>query len=219
MKRFVVIISSVFLIACIPGVTNCLAEENPEGVFWKWFVENEDMIYNLDETNRQQIHEVYLQLIKIDENITFFVDARGASEKRLFVLSANGCTEYFPVIERLYAQKPELSRVEIVKFVPRRPTLAPMTVNGIKIAPEDIGFLLDKTESGKARVIFWSSQFDVDFGDEIMWGLYNMTMQAIGEYDLATMIEKVGVEPVNVMAPDIYPMTMFQQKFDEMFKE
>lgn len=139
------------------------------------------------------------------------------SKRRVLVLTVFGREQNFPVIEKLYSQKPNLKKLDIIKYIPRGKAIEPLSIIGKYIQPEDICAWLMK-EDGKVSIIFGSSQFDMTYAKEYFNDLYNYVLEAIGEYDLTTKIKSVDIQPVNFMSPEVVPLNKFQEGFDNLFK-
>lgn len=198
---------------------NCLAKDNsPEEIFWNWVSKNEDFIYNIDETNQEQLLKIKEQISKVNESIGFLVEERNVNEKRVLVLTTFGKQESIQFVDKLYVQKPKLEKLDIIKYIPRGRLVQPLQIIGKYIEAEDIGAWLMKQKNGKAKIIFGSSKIDMTYAEEYLNDIYIYVLKEIGEYDLVTKIDSVDIQPVNFMSPEVVPLSKFQEGFDKIIK-
>ncbi len=217
LKSFLLVVTFLVSVLCLNDFS--LAQsETPEKTFWGWVKEHQDFLYNLDETNQDQLKQFDEQLNRVNENIAFLIDSKSNNSKRVIILTSFGKTQYFPVINKLYEQKPDLIRLDVVKYIPRGKQIGARRIIGPYIDPDDVCAWIMKNKNGKVSIIFGSSQFDMNYANELMQDLFNFTMEAIGEYDLATEIESVDIAPNNFLSPEVVPLTKLQERLDLLFK-
>lgn len=196
----------------------CFAEDkDPEDRFWNWVLENEDMIYDIDETKEDQLAILDEKISMVNEEIGFLIGKKNNEEKRPLVLTAYGNLHNFPVIDKLYAKKPDLKKLDIIKYIPRGGFIEPLYLLGEYIRVDDIGAWIMREDDGRISIVFCSSRFDMDYANLYLRDLYNYILAAIGEYDITTKINKVDIEPVNLMGPEVIPLYEFQEVFDRLF--
>jgi hypothetical protein len=219
MLKFRSLFGILLLLVFVSLSINCYAQEkSSETVFWEWVSQNENFIYNIDENNDDQMSKVFEQIKKVDEGIGVFIDIKPSNGKRNIFLTAYGNKQKFPIIEKLYKQKPDLKNLEINKYIPRGKLFEPLYIIGKYINPEDICAWLMKSEDGTVKIIFGSSQFDMNYANECLRDIYKYVMREIGEYDLATKIKGVDIQPVNFMSPEVVSLDKFREGFDNLFK-
>lgn len=96
-----------------------MASTNEER-FWNWFQSSEDRLYHIERDLGPLMAELFKELGKVNEFISFEFGPIGSDGRRDFVLSSDGASEYFSAVEALHAAAPELPRWTIVRFRQRK---------------------------------------------------------------------------------------------------
>lgn len=163
--------------------------------FWKWFEKNSDSIFNL-EKNQESIFDLLSQsLSKVNPDLKFEFGPI-ENNKREFVISAGGILGAFKDVESLYKSKPDLEKWIFIKFRPRRNPINSVTIGNITLSPEDIQFILFKSDNtDKTSLLLYIRNLNADNLIEMKNLGYLILDEAIGEYDTETFIGGIGFQP------------------------
>jgi hypothetical protein len=88
-----------------------------EQQFWKWFGNNSDRLFQLEEEYRDTIfRELSKQLHKVNKGLAFAFSNIRENGKREFVVSADGNKKLFPKVLKLVESAPSFGTWEVVAF-------------------------------------------------------------------------------------------------------
>lgn len=88
-----------------------------EQQFWKWFGNNSDRLFRLEEEYRDTIfRELSKQLHKVNKGLAFAFSNIRENGKREFVVSADGNKKLFPKVLKLVESAPSFGTWEVVAF-------------------------------------------------------------------------------------------------------
>ena len=116
--------------------------ESKETKFWKWFLDNESLLFNFEEDQENVFKKLNKELSRLNEDLTFEFGPKEENGTREFVISAGGVKKSFPSVERLYSAAPQLRLFKIIKFRPRRDVEGKMEFGGITVSSEDVTYQL-----------------------------------------------------------------------------
>lgn len=168
--------------------------------FWQWFNENEDQLFNikLDETGYvADEHMATIVLLgeacaKIHEDLSVEIENAGASGIRKLVISANGLTEVFPVVEEVVDRSRTPSRWEVVKYRQRQERINALSLKGHTLKPQDIRFAVARHKgTGQFGVYIFIPGFneaELDIWRHLGFIFLDL---ALGEFDVATKLTSV----------------------------
>lgn len=151
-----------------------------EESFWKWFGENERILFEF-ETDQERVFGLLAgELDKVHSDLTFEFGPKKEEGWREFVISAGGIKAAFPAVESLFSQAPKLDRWKFTKFRPRR---APMTIeiDGRSIVPEDVHFQMFRDGEKIGIMMFFDgyTESELNFFGNVGYLLLD---EALGEY-------------------------------------
>jgi len=187
-----------------------------EEVFWKWFIKNEQRLFEFD-TDRERIFgELSKELKKVHGDLTFeFGPVHDG--KREFVLSAGGIKSAFPSVESLYGKAPSLPRWVWVKYRPRRIPLNDLRFGGKEVKVDDVRYLLAKDGNKVGVVLFFDGYSEGEKKTFAQIG-YLFLDEALGEYAVET---EVGFIEFHGRDSDYFaqshPLKELPAHFDEHF--
>lgn len=180
---------SLFLIGIFTmGLFSSLCSKNKEQIFWNWFINNSEKIYNFEKNQEKIFDEIANELDKLNLDLTFEIGPV-ENNKRDFVISAGGIKSAFPAVEKLYDTRPNLNNWNIIKFRPRRMLDNSITYQNLTIKPEDIRYLFIKDDNPKkiGILLFIKGYKPSESSPYIQIG-YLFLDQIIGEYDVETHV-------------------------------
>jgi hypothetical protein len=175
-KLFLGVLFTMISFSSISGISK-------EMIFWKWFEQNQDKLFNFEQNQNEIFKELTIQLHKIDNNLTFEFGPK-INNKRDFVISADGIRKSFPSVEFLYNAKPELDKWNIIKFRPKREVVNELNYDNLKLKPEDVYYIIDK-DNDKIGLSFYIRNYDGN-DNRFLSCVFLFLDEAIGEYDVET---------------------------------
>jgi hypothetical protein len=172
--------ATLLILSCSPP------QDSRESVFWRWFQANEARVFDFEKDRDRIFDELEKELHKVHPNLTFeFGPNLGG--KREFVISADGIKGAFPAVTALADAAPTLPRWKIIKFRPRRYFQSPVTLNGLKISPEQVHFTIEP-DNEKVSLTLFIEGYDPAERARYAGVVYLMLDQALGEYDVETKV-------------------------------
>src|SRR4030042_1535591 len=107
------------------------AKKTSEEDFWKWFKENEDILFNFERDQDRTFSKLRAAMSKVHPELTFEFgpDENGTRE---FIISGGGIKDAIVSVESLYATAPKLARWKFIKFRPRREEMT-IKINNLKL--------------------------------------------------------------------------------------
>ena len=166
-------------------VSNAMATAK-ETEFWKWFEENEQMLYAFEVDQERIFDLLQAELHKVDPNLTFEFGPIQDGGWREFVISADGIRESFPAVESLFAVAPRLDRWKFVKFRPRRQPMR-ICLGERCIDPEEVNFRLFR-DGDKIGILLLFQDFDTRERDFFARVGYLFLDEALGEFTVETEV-------------------------------
>jgi hypothetical protein len=151
--------------------------------FWHWFAQNEKILYEFEDKVESVFDAIAIELVKVDENVTFEISSPDESGRRHFVITAEGVRSAFPAVERLVDTAPQLSRWNFVKFRQRAVELSIVEFDGMKIDPRDVHCVIVKDENpSKVGILLFFDGYTEKQRNVFGNIGYLIIDQALGEY-------------------------------------
>jgi hypothetical protein len=161
-------------------------QNSKETAFWRWFQANETRLFDFERDQDRIFDELQTQLHRIQPSLTFEFGPKQEG-KREFVISADGIKDAFPAVVGLADAAPPLPRWKITKFRPRRGFQSPVTLNGLRISPEQLQFTIEP-DGDKAGITLFIEGYNLREHEKYAGVVYLMLDQALGEYDVETKV-------------------------------
>jgi hypothetical protein len=157
--------------------------------FWQWFIENEDIIYEFEDNIEIIFDAIAVEMVKVDESVTFEISSKDESGKRQFVVTAGGLRSSFPAVEALIDSAPALNRWTFVKYRQRAANLSIVEFDGMKVDPADVHCVIVKDQSpSKVGVLLFFDGY-IEKQRELFGNIgYLILDQALGEYVVETRV-------------------------------
>lgn len=185
-------------------------QDSKEATFWRWFQANETRLFDFEKDQERVFDELQMQLHRIQPDLTFEFGPKQEG-KREFVISANGIKEAFPAVVGLANAAPPLPRWKITKFRPRRGFQSPVTLNGLRISPEQLTFTIEP-DGDKAGITLFIEGYTAGEHEKYAGVVYLMLDETLGEYDVETKVGFIELksnaaasnsarQPFSVLAP------------------
>ena len=192
-------------------------QETREVIFWRWFQANESRLYDFEKDREKIFDELGTQLHRIRPELTFeFGPQRDG--KREFVISADGIKDAFPAVITLVDAAPSLSRWKITKFRPRRGFQSPVTLNGFRLAPDQVRFTIGP-DGEKAGLTLFIDGYDPAEREKFATAVYLMLDQTLGEYDVETKVGFIELESATAPSRSVkQPFSSLAESFDGWLK-
>ena len=124
--------------------------KNKELKFWDWFSERSEKYFEFEKDQENLFNELKSRLNKINKDLTFEFGPIN-SNKREFIISADGIKKSFPDVLKLVETAPKLNNFEIIAF--RQPHLdfTQISFKDFQIDFKDVYFRYAK-DNGKLRI-------------------------------------------------------------------
>lgn len=192
-------------------------QESKEAIFWHWFQANESRLYDFEKDREKIFDELGTQLHRIRPELTFEFGPQD-NGKREFVISADGIKDAFPAVIALADAAPSLSRWKITKFRPRRDFQSPVTLNGFRLAPDQVRFTIGP-DGNKVGLTLFIDGYDPAAREKFGKAIYLMLDQALGEYDVETKVGFIEFEAAEARSASVkQPFSSLPESFDRWLK-
>ncbi|OHX63960.1 hypothetical protein [Flammeovirga pacifica] len=168
--------------------------------FWNWFKQNHYkylFLNDIDEEQKEELLDEFLnELHKFSENLFFEIGGHPNDEKVELVITATGFTEYFPQVEQLIDNAPNMQEWKFIKYKqPQGPGFT-TEYQGYKFDPDRTIFvpLTNKNDPDDIGIRVFYSDYEDDKNDIFMNGTYIMLDTLIGEKSTALDIDYLDVK-------------------------
>lgn len=189
----------------------------PEKVFWKWFMQNEAILFDFEHNQTDVLDEISTQLSKYREGITFEI-SQISDGKREFVISADGIKDLFVDVISLKNSAPSLDRWTVIAFRPRMDDYLNIKLEygGKEFDPGQL-WIYSQVEDGHFDLIIYYPDYSEEERDLFVSGSYILLDTALGEYDVTTGIRYIDHQrlPENPQEKDLVPFEYLRNIFDE----
>jgi len=210
MNKIIFGIFFIFSISSIFGISK-------ENLFWNWFEQNQNKLFNFEQNQDKIFNELTLQLHKIDPNLTFEFGPIN-NNKRDFVISADGIRNTFPFVESLFKTKPVLSQWNIIKFRPRRDVFNQIKYNNLTVKPEDVYYIIERDNDKIGLNIFIKNYNKND--ERFLACIFLFLDNSLGEYDTETKVGFIKYYPLETKTKIEKKLIKYLSKdFDLKYKE
>lgn len=193
--------------------------------FWKWFLKAEAKLFEIKIDSDGHIAEEYLDRILtlgeacslINDDLSMEIESISEHSKAL-VISANGISNFFSLVNEIASKAPALRRWTIIKFRQRQRKMLPLQLKGRTVQPDEVNFGIGKTATGGFCINVFMEGFVAE--DREIWqhlGFLFLDL-TLGEFDVATKICSVNFT-CNRAAPEMERITIeeFPRRFDLAF--
>ena len=180
MQVMIIMLLFIALMSCSQN------QDSKESSFWRWFQANETRLFDFEKDQDRVFNELQMQLHRIQPSLTFEFGPKEEG-KREFVISADGIKDAFPAVIGLADAAPPLPRWKITKFRPRRDFQSPVTLNGLRISPEQVQFTIEP-DGDKAGITLFIEGYSPNEFEKYAGVIFLMLDQVLGEYDVETKV-------------------------------
>lgn len=197
--------------------------------FWTWFVEHESRLREIkldssgavSEANMGRIIELGEACTKIDDDLSLEIEEESDSPFRKLVISANGISDVFPVVEAVVDSSPALPHWLVVKYRQRQKVFHPLSLKGRTVKPEQVRFGVAHNKStGEFGIYIFMPGYSPT--EREIWqhiGFIFLDL-ALGEFDVATKVRCVEFEDERAL-PGVQRVTIEElpRVFDHLFSK
>jgi len=188
-----------------------------EAAFWRWFQANESRLFDFEKDQEKIFDDLQTQLHRIQPGLTFEFGPK-QDGKREFVISADGIKGAFPAVIDLAKAAPPLPRWTITKFRPRRGFQSPVTLNGLRISPEQVEFTVEP-DGDKIGITLFIEGYKPSEHEKYAGVVYLMLDQTLGEYDVETKVGFIDLKSRSAQSKlGKQPFPALAQSFDRLIK-
>lgn len=166
--------------------------KSKEEKFWEWFLKNDTLLFNFEENQEATFSELNNALRKVHKDLTF-VFGPIISNRREFIVSADGFASLIPFVAKLVHSAPKMNNWTVLAFRPAQDGPCNIELNGIKVTDKDLKFdFLDEINNRIGLNIHAK-------GDENNRANYEMAVfifldHYIGEYDVMTKVGQIKID-------------------------
>jgi hypothetical protein len=194
------------------------ASMSNEEIFWNWFCENEDELFDFERNQEATLDRLDDALHKVDPDLTFEFGPK-KDARREFIISAGGLKRAFPSVVRLSDASPKLRRFSVIAFRPRRKTINDIELSGLKIRSSQVffGFIKDNDPSKVGVLLFIPGYVREDsrYGQVG----YLFLDEALGEYEMETKVGHIEMLPhESNYFEGSRPIKQMAEQFDEAMR-
>ncbi len=178
-----------------------MPSEQSIAMFWKWFSENEQQLYNV-EYPHNLFDFLQSKLDSIADYLTWEFSGVDSDGKRQFVISADGVASMFPLVFQIVQQAPVLQKFEVVALrQPHKSTS--LQCYGRDIDKNNVYYSAQSNE-GRLDITLYFEDYD---GSENWLGVAFLTLDTvIGEYLTATVIGEIQLGSIYARTKDSAPI-------------
>jgi len=192
-------------------------QDSKEAAFWRWFQANESRLFDFEKDREKVFDELQTQLHRIHPNLTFEFGPK-QDGKRDFVISADGIRNAFPAVIDLANAAPLLPRWTITKFRPRRGFQSSVTLNGLRISPEQVEFTIEP-DGDKAGITLFIEGYSRSEHEKYAALVFLMLDQTLGEYDVETKVGFIELKSRSTKSNSAKrPFSALVQSIDRLIK-
>ena len=174
------------LIMGLPSFSNVFGA-TPENKFWKWFKNNEEMLFNFEKDVEAIFDKLAHQMQKVNSDLTFEFGPINDNGKREFVISAGGIKTAFPSVESLYEAAPESEKWIFVKYRQRKNPLNDLEYEGVSVDASEVHYKLYK-DGDKLGIVLFLDGYNEE--QNSLFGSLGFLFldEALGEFDIETKV-------------------------------
>ena len=192
--------------------------ENKYNVFWDWFQNKEEYIYNNIETTPNELAVlIQSELSKVNNDLLFEIPFLVVNDKRDFIVSADGVESLFEEVIHLVNNAPTLQYFNVIPFRPRTYQKDQVIeMDGIYVSYEDVFFQYELTDL-PININVYIKGYDGE-DNRYIHAYFILLDTLIGEYDAVTLIDETYVYPYTEDS-DLLNITEIVRIIDELNKE
>lgn len=169
--------------------------------FWKWFEANAAALHA--EKNLQEVMGKISEQLERDHP-GIFAEIGQDGDLRVLVISADGNKKFFPLVQKVYAARPNVRGWNILAFRQRDRDPFSIEMHGIKLDPKSMKYVAEREPDKLSITVFVPGFTETD---EMKQGLYMVLDHTIGELDMETRIGGIGFAPIERAPRDAAPLT------------
>ncbi len=193
------------------------SKEPKEKEFWRWFSKNEKQIFSFEQNQDKVLDSISDALSKYQDGLVFEI-SQISEGKREFIISADGISELFPMVESLSQAAPDLERWTIIPFRPRMNNYASFSLEyaGKNHDPSKI-WVYSRVEEGYFDLIVYHPEYSEEERDIFVSASYILLDMALGEYDVVKGIRYIDHQrlPENPIELGLKPFSELRLIFDK----
>lgn len=186
--------------------------------FWRWFLENEDLLFNIEDNATQLFDALSVELQKINDSVSVEFGPVGVDWVREIVVTAGGVRSAFAAVEDLVDSAPELRRWKVTKFRQREARLLDIEYADIIVKAEDVHYVVVRDSSPtRLGILLFFEGYQED-QKKIFGNIgYLFLDQAIGEYDVETRVGVIEIfDRSSKYFSNARPLDELGEHFDEV---
>ncbi|RFZ81683.1 hypothetical protein DYU05_17820 [Mucilaginibacter terrenus] len=169
-----------------------------EKQFWDWFKENEAKYFFLNQINdddeKERLLDIFLSHLHEYCDHLFFEVGGHPHEKQDLIITADGDTDFFDLVETLVKQAPVLEYWNVIAFKPAREDFT-VGYNGIELNPKDMWFIpLNSKNSQKIGLKILIENYASSNKEDFLTASYLVLDNMLGEKSNAQDIGYVEIE-------------------------
>lgn len=174
-----------------------------EKKFWEWFKNHQHEFLHLDDLDEQQkealLNQLLNQLHEYCSGLYYQIGGKPSKERREFVITAEGNTDYFDDVEKLLSFAPEIDSWQLIAFKQPMGTDFITEYEGLILNPKKMWFLPLNNEK-KPQMIgvrVCVDNYIPDILDKIKNAVYQVLDGILGEKATATEIDYLDVDDLS----------------------
>jgi hypothetical protein len=186
--------------------------------FWKWFLSNEDYVYNYEKDIEKVFDRLHERLRKVHPDLVFEFSTE-IDGKREFTISAGGLEDAFPAVLELINTAPKLPRWNLIAFRKRQDPVLGVQLGTKKFEPEDITFSSDQQEGRLNLFVYMKGveKASKKSYEQLLTAMFLLLDATLGEFDVTTKL--AGIELCDAKYHHdlpVYPLIKLREVVDAL---
>jgi hypothetical protein len=215
-------LSLLCAVLCLCGCpkTEKAAASSREAAFWTWFAKEEVRLANEARAKdpRGAMMEISGHLEAIDPGAVGELAIQpDEMHPHTLVVSANGDTKAFPVVKKIVAAAPPLTKWKVVAFRQRREVGQSLQLDGFEAKQADFFFREAGRAGGKVNVEVLVKGMNDGNQKIVQQAAFLMLDHLVGEYDVETKLAGISVKPLpEPQGDDVKPLSQLAGVVDAL---
>ncbi|MEW5739875.1 MAG: hypothetical protein AB1938_13165 [Myxococcota bacterium] len=170
--------------------------------FWAWAAEHLAELKKVETGREPVVESLGAELEKVDPGLTYELGLG----KPVFelIISADGKKALFPLVKALVAAAPTLEGTTVIAFRPRKDADFRLKVGDVAVGGPDVSFVAQKDAErpGMIAVTAYVKGLTKENLEAVENGTFLLIEAVVGEYDLATKLGAIDVQPLPATPPE-----------------
>ncbi len=181
--------------------------------FWKWFLQNEETLYNQLDDNPEEIStQIYEQLSEVHPDLVFDIPFEKVDTRYEFIISADGDASLFPLVFDFVSDAPVLRFWTVIALRPRTDQAdQAIDLDGLYMEYEDIYYkIVNDTFPWELEI--YIRNFEKE-DNRYVHGYFLLLDTLLGEYNAVSYTQTISVSEYDEQ-DDVKRFVYLRDEFD-----